>query len=559
MEVKAPAAHVLLIEDNPGDADLVRLRLVESSTDLEVACVNRLSAGLKSLSEKVPAVVLLDLNLPDSHGADTFRQILHKAPTVPIVVLSGLEDEVLATKAVHQGVQDYLVKGRFDSKQLSRAIRYAIERQALITSLDMSRKQQLQFKDEFLSHVSHELRTPLTSIHQFVTILLDGLAGNILDEQRDHLGTILGSVNQLRTMIDDLLEATRAESGKLRVEPRCITIAEVIQQAVSMLGATARERKIKLTTAIDDGIPLLLADPERVLQILLNLIDNALKFTPADGSVTVKASLNSKDPEFVNISVVDTGRGVSSESKHLIFERLYQDPNSSLNSRKGLGLGLYIVQELVRLHGGRIWVESQLGNGSDFSFTLPVFSLSKLLAPMVTPQGKLSQPLVLLKIQLAPKLGPGLPEWSSTRQKCVEILRSCISPDKDIVLPAISESGVSEIILVIAAADEHGANVLLKRISGQMERSPELRNHATVEISVEHLTVPSSSTALPLEQLVQQVGNAIHRVAISALRQPDSVTPSQAGFTQNNKARGEIISVNELDAEFPIAALELTK
>ena len=124
----------------------------------------------------------------------------------------------MAAKAVHQGVQDYLVKGGFDSKQLARAMRYAMERQALITSLDMSRKQQLQFKNEFLSHVSHELRTPLTAIHQFVTILLDGLEGEVPPEQREHLQTILRSANQLHSMINDLLEATRAESGKLQVE-----------------------------------------------------------------------------------------------------------------------------------------------------------------------------------------------------------------------------------------------------------------------------------------------------------------------------------------------------
>ena len=122
-------------------------------------------------------MVLLDLNLPDSHGAETYRRVLEDAAGVPIVVLSGLDDEEIAVNAVHQGVQDYLVKGSFDSKQLARAMRYAIERQALLTSLDMSRRQQLQFKNEFLSHVSHELRTPLTCIHQFVSLMLDGLAG----------------------------------------------------------------------------------------------------------------------------------------------------------------------------------------------------------------------------------------------------------------------------------------------------------------------------------------------------------------------------------------------
>jgi len=225
--------HVLLIEDNPGDADLVRLRLVEGDSAVSVSCVNRLEDGLASMMKQPPSVVLLDLNLPDSHGADTFRKVLEKAPGVPVVILSGQDDEVLAMKALHQGVQDYLVKGDITSHHLERVMRYAIERQALIRSLEMSRKQQLEFKNQFLSHVSHELRTPLTCIHQFVTILLDGLAGEVNTEQRYHLGTVLNSVNQLRAMIHDLLEATRAESGKIRIEPRCINIAELIQQAFS--------------------------------------------------------------------------------------------------------------------------------------------------------------------------------------------------------------------------------------------------------------------------------------------------------------------------------------
>jgi len=158
---------------------------------------------------------------------------------VPVVVLSGRDDEQLAVNAVHQGAQDFLVKGAFDSKQLARAMRYAIERQALLTSLDISRKQQLQFKDQFLSHVSHELRTPLSCIHQFVTILLDELAGPVPPEQREHLETVLRSVNQLRTMIGDLLEATRAESGKLQIKPRCVALGNLIEQAAGMMRAAA--------------------------------------------------------------------------------------------------------------------------------------------------------------------------------------------------------------------------------------------------------------------------------------------------------------------------------
>src|SRR5712671_6304091 len=254
--------NVLLIEDNPGDADLVRLRLVEGTSPVNVNCVNRLSDGLASLTRETPSVVLLDLNLPDSHGADTFRRVIDHAPNVPIVVLSGQDDEVLAMKAVHQGVQDYLVKGNITSKHLERAIRYAVERQGLLRALDIGQKQQLEFKNRFLSHVSHELRTPLTCIHQYVTLLLDGRAGAIAPEQSDHLKTVLKSVNQLHAMIRDLLEATRAESGKLRIEPRCVSMAELMQQAVAMMTPTAQGRQVGLEMGLDSRIPLVHADPD---------------------------------------------------------------------------------------------------------------------------------------------------------------------------------------------------------------------------------------------------------------------------------------------------------
>jgi signal transduction histidine kinase len=278
-----PSTHVLLIEDNPGDADLVRLRLVESKQPVDVNCVQRLSEGLALIGEKKPSIILLDLNLPDSQGAATYRKILQNAPDVPVVILSGQDDEALAIKALHQGVQDYLVKGDISRGELDRAMRHAVERQALLRSLDMSRKQQLEFKNQFLSHVSHELRTPLTCIHQFVTLMLDGLAGEVSAEQRDHLQTVLKSVNQLVAMVRDLLEATRAETGKIRIERRCVSISDLIQLAISMLRATAREKGVGLEVGIDPTLPFVYGDPDRILEVLINLIDNGIKFTPPDG------------------------------------------------------------------------------------------------------------------------------------------------------------------------------------------------------------------------------------------------------------------------------------
>jgi signal transduction histidine kinase len=394
--------NVLLIEDNPGDADLVRLRLVEGKSPVKVNCVNRLSDALTSLSAETPSVILLDLNLPDSRGAETFRRVMEHAPNVPVVVLSGQDDEVLAMKAVHLGVQDYLVKGNISSKHLERAIRYAVERQALLRALEISQKQKIDFKNQFLSHVSHELRTPLTCIHQYVTLLLDGIAGPLAPDQCDHLRTVLKSVNQLHAMIRDLLEAARAESGKLRIEPRCISLGELVHQVVAMLRPFADEKRVGLEIGLDQRLPLVHADPDRVLEVLINLVDNAIKFTPPDGAVMVQANAVEADHGFVYIAVSDTGRGISPEAKNLVFERLYQDPDSVDNNRSGLGLGLFICKEIVRLHEGRIWVSSEPGPGSTFTFTLPVYSLAKLLAPVIVYEDRLRPAFVLVHVELTP-------------------------------------------------------------------------------------------------------------------------------------------------------------
>jgi signal transduction histidine kinase len=508
--MKGQQTHVLLIEDNPGDADLVRLRLVEGTSDADVSCVNRLSDGLASIKEKWPSVILLDLNLPDCQGAETFRRVLEKAPDVPVVILSGQDDEALAMKALHQGVQDYLVKGAISSSSLDRAMRYAVERQALLRSLEMSRKQQLEFKNQFLSHVSHELRTPLTCIHQFVSILFDGLAGEVSPEQKDHLKTILKSVNQLGAMVRDLLEASRAESGKIRIEPRCVAIGDLIRQAVAMLQPNAREKEVGLEVGVDTRIPFVHGDPGRILEVLINLIENGIKFTPPGGSVTVQACLVQTDPDFVYVSVADTGCGITPEARALVFERLYQDPNAVDNHRKGLGLGLFIAKELVSLHSGRIWVASEAGNGSTFSFTLPLYSLAKLLFPVITYQDRLRDDLVMVKVVLRPLSKPARANWKETCQRCLEILQRCVYLDKDLVLPPMTTHGAEETFLVVASTGLDSADIMMARIREQLGKVSDLQGTGELEVSASTIPPPQGGDrSLSLEEQVQEVARTV--------------------------------------------------
>lgn len=505
--MKHEPANILLIEDNPGDADLVRLRLVESKSEVHVNCVPRLSDALACLDAEIPSLVLLDLNLPDSHGAETFRRIMQKAPNVPVVILSGQDDEALAIKAVHMGVQDYLVKGDITSKHLERALRYAVERQGLLRALEVTRKQQIEFKNQFLSHVSHELRTPLTCIHQYVTLLLDGLAGPMAPNQSDYLKTVLKSVNQLHAMIRDLLEATRADSGKLRIEPRCIDIGELIRQAVAMMRPTAAEKHVGLEAGPEQTIPLVYADPDRTLEVLINLIDNGIKFTPPDGSVVVNASMVETDPSAVYLSVSDSGRGIPQESLPLVFERLYQDPNAADGNRTGLGLGLYIAKEIVTLQGGRMWVASQPGSGSTFSFTLPLYSLAKLLFPVITHQGRLREAIVLVRVDLTPLSKSLRGSWKETCQKCLELLRQCIYVDKDLVLPPMGTSGPVETFFVVTSTNMERVSIMMDRIRDQVGALPKLKASGTLRVTAEPIVTPGPPAADP-RTVEQQVWGA---------------------------------------------------
>lgn len=236
--------------------------------------------------------------------------------------------------------------------------------------LDKTRRQQLETKDKFVSHVSHELRSPLAVIHQFVTLMLDGLVGEITAKHREILDVVLKNTLQLREMISDLLDITGAETGKLLFEQHAVSLLPLFIELERNYRERATQKGILFLVQEPRGLSQVHADPQRLRQILSNLIDNAFKFTER-GKITLQASMDD-EPGFMRIAVSDTGRGISEGSLPLVFNRLYQETSNIKLSRKGLGLGLHICEQLVSLHGGRIWVESKKNRGSTFFFTVPL-------------------------------------------------------------------------------------------------------------------------------------------------------------------------------------------
>jgi signal transduction histidine kinase len=389
------ATNVLVVEDDTAVRKLVRMSLSKSPYRYRLDFAERLSEGLAQLGARQTDVVLLDLNLPDSHGSDTVRKVVQQAPDVPILVLTGANDDRLAIEAVHMGAQDYLVKGDIDSEVLARAMRYAIERHHLLMTLRETRQKELEFKDKFLSHVSHELRSPLACIHQYSEVILEGLAGPLSETQRNYLGNVLRSAKQLNGLISDLLDAARANVGKLTIEPSRVDTTDLVQQLSQMFETKTRVRGLRFSATAAPDLPPVMADRARLLQISVNLLENAIKFTEVNGEVSLACQIFAEDPKFIQFSVADSGKGIKSENLERIFERLYQEQNAA-SSRQGLGLGLAICKELVERHGGRIWVKSEPGKGSVFSFTLPIFSLPRTVSPVLMRNGKV-QPATIVR------------------------------------------------------------------------------------------------------------------------------------------------------------------
>ena len=268
------------------------------------------------------------------------------------------------------------------------------ERKKAEEALEQIRQDQMRFKDEFLSHVSHELRSPLTAIKQFTSILLGGLAGELNPEQREYQQIVLRNIGQLQSMIDDLLEVTRLESGKLTIEPESVSVVDAVTDTFNTLLGTAEVKGVALSYDVPADLPPVHADRTRLRQILIILLDNAIKFTPAGGAVTIQARPLPQDPRFLLFEVSDTGCGIGPVISERIFERLYQVSDRIQTSRKGLGLGLYICKELVTRQGGHIWVKRRPEKGTTFSFTLPVGSLDTAIAPVPLLEASITSQII---------------------------------------------------------------------------------------------------------------------------------------------------------------------
>jgi signal transduction histidine kinase len=222
-------------------------------------------------------------------------------------------------------------------------------------------------KSEFLANMSHELRTPLNAILGFSQVLQQKLFGELNSKQEEYVGDILSSGNHLLSLINDVLDLSKVEAGQIELELAPFSLREAVEGGVVMVRERASKNRVALATEIAAEVTVVHGDERRIRQVLFNLLSNAVKFTPAGGRIEVRAA--AVDAE-IHVTVSDTGPGIALEDVERIFEE-FQQTDVGAGKREGTGLGLALSKRLVELHGGRIWVESELGAGSRFVFTLP--------------------------------------------------------------------------------------------------------------------------------------------------------------------------------------------
>jgi signal transduction histidine kinase len=217
--------------------------------------------------------------------------------------------------------------------------------------------------------MSHELRTPLNAVIGFSEVLLERMFGDVSDKQEEYLQDILASGRHLLSLINDILDLSKIEAGRTELELTDFHLPQAIDNAVTLVRERATRRGITLEVAVDGRLGALRGDERKMKQVLLNLLSNAIKFTPEGGRVEIRAAAADG---MVEMSVSDTGVGIAPEDQEAVFEEFRQVGGDSAKKHEGTGLGLTLSRKFVELHGGKIWVKSQVGQGSSFTFTLPL-------------------------------------------------------------------------------------------------------------------------------------------------------------------------------------------
>lgn len=403
---------ILVVDDDEVDRMAVRLALIKAGVRMELTEVGDGNEAISILGKKTYDCVFLYYRLTDQDGLTFVHKLRSSDIKVPLIILTDQGDEPIAVELMKAGATDYLPKSRVSSENLAQILRNAIRlhraemkvalaNQQLRETHDLlirknqeleKQRQQIQLqnlklleasrlKSQFLATISHELRTPMNAIIGFSQILLRPKFGQLTHQQTDMVERILNNGKHLLMLVNEVLDFSKLEAGRLELKPEIFDLSKVINTTVAEIRSLAEAKKLSLLVQTDLPNTLVFNDPARVRQILINLLSNAIKFTEAG---TIWVEVKEIATNRVTISVQDSGIGIAPRDFKHIFEAFRQVDQTITRKYPGTGLGLAIIDSLVQMMGGKIILESQLGVGSMFKIELPRQITSPALADDVT-------------------------------------------------------------------------------------------------------------------------------------------------------------------------------
>jgi signal transduction histidine kinase len=387
---------LLAIDDDPDNRAFLTKAVGRQGFDV-VTAPNATQAR-RGLDGRRPALIFLDVQMPEESGLSLLPQMLRDFPESVVVMMTAYGSEQVAAEALRGGADDYIAKP-IDLHRLRELLernlekqRLRAERQSLVARLKDSNRylmrqhaalrradeeilqvnrqleQSSRYKSEFLANMSHELRTPLNAIMGFSEILLDVTMNLTAGERTEFLRNIHSSGQHLLGLINDILDLAKIEAGKMDLHAEEMPVTQALAEITAILEPMARQQGLQLKMVGAADASVIKADRSKFKQVLYNLLSNAVKFTPAPGIITVSVT---DSPEQLTVSVADTGIGMKAEDLPKLFREFEQIDGSYTRRYQGTGLGLALCRRFVEMHGGRIWAESEFGKGSIFTFTIP--------------------------------------------------------------------------------------------------------------------------------------------------------------------------------------------
>jgi signal transduction histidine kinase len=473
---------ILVVDDEKEIRDFL-FKALSRVGKFQVELASSGEEALQKIEKETFDLVLTDLKMPKMDGLQLIAEIAKLNPDILTMMMTGHGTIDSALEAMKRGASDYLMKPLSLDELMIRIRKVLEERQRFVRLKDFADQlekanQELRkidaIKSEFVSVASHELRTPLAAIKNSVQLMLSGKTGEINDNQSKFLSMAERNINRLTNILNDLLNLSRIESGKIELKFGNLELKGIIELTASSLRPQADVKSIQIEVDISEPLPSVYGDPEKIEQILTNLIGNAIKFTLEGGKITISAKYLSKEKEGgygdkVAVSVKDTGIGIPPEHLDAIFEKFHQVEGSLHRSVSGTGLGLAITKGLVEAHQGKIWVESEVQKGSTFTFTLPLAEGERrephfrfILDKEFQRAQENDAPLTLFLIKVLEEDGE---VNEGLLDQLEEKVKQCLCRKADILLRREKE----KILAALCEANLNGAQVIRQRIGEEIQ------------------------------------------------------------------------------------------